>query len=522
MEDKKEEEIIEEKKKKIISWFSNKNNLLIGLIVFFSFIINLYYFNLTKGQAHWWDSLAYGSLAKESILHLWSTNAFLANEAIIRAPLLPLLWSLLLRINLSDSSIIFILEIIPSIISVYLVYLIGKELYDEKIGLISAFLFSTSWLVIFYTMRIMTDIPTMFLSLLSIYFFIKSYKNFDIKLFSLSILFLSLAVLSRTVSYLLGGVYLLLIIFHNKHHFIKNKNFWIGGIVGVIPLIILFVFNIIKYGSLIPSLSTYASSADEKPGFAYYVIKDFLPGNTDFFPHIFGNFLLVFVIFGLLLVIVELIIGYGFYNKVKKLESNILLLLILISFLAFYIFILRAAEDRYLLVPLIPLLIFASRGIIYSTDFIKKYNMPILVFRLSNIYGPYQDWKTMPNLLPQIISQAFINKKIEVWNFDPIRDYIYVGDVVEAIIKALHSDKTGVFNLGTGVGTCVGEVVTKIANLTDAKVTSLNKPVSGPTRVICNINKIKSKLGWEPSITLDEGIKKTINYYRRTIPYQAT
>ena len=388
MEDKKEQEIIEEKKKKLINWINNKYNKTILGIVFFSFIINIYYFNLTKNQAHWWDSLAYGGLAKESILYLWSNNAFLAHEAVIRAPLLPLLWSILLRFNLSDPSIIFILEIIPSIISVYLVYLIGKELYDEKVGIISAFLFSTSWLVIFYTMRIMTDIPAMFFSLLSIYFFSKSYRNFNLKLFSLSIFFLSLAVLSRTVSYIIGGIFIVLILINKKHHFIKNKNFWIGGIIGIIPLIILFISNMIKYGNIIPSLSTYASSVGEKPGFAYYVI-------TNFFPHTFGNVLLIFVILGLLLIIVELILGYGYYNKVKKIDSNILLFLILISFLIFYIFILRAAEDRYLLVPLVPLLIFASRGILYISDFIKKYNkelalLCIIIILVFSVYSQYK------------------------------------------------------------------------------------------------------------------------------------
>ncbi|MEK6868361.1 MAG: NAD(P)-dependent oxidoreductase, partial [Nanoarchaeota archaeon] len=154
-----------------------------------------------------------------------------------------------------------------------------------------------------------------------------------------------------------------------------------------------------------------------------------------------------------------------------------------------------------------------------SEYFIKKYDMPIFIFRLSNIYGPYQDWKINPNLLPQVISQAIINKKIEIWNLDPIRDYIYVDDVVEAIIKALHSDTTGIFNLGTGIGTSVREIITKIANLTNVEVNSLNKPVSGPIRIICDINKIKNELGWRPRIILDEGIKRTVDHYKKIIPF---
>ena len=204
-----EKEILEVKKEKIKKIFEDKYNLGLFGVLMTAFLIRIYYFFLTKDQAHWWDTLAYGSLAKHSILGLWSTNEFILHEAIIRAPLLPLIWSWLIRLNISEIGVILFLEFLPSLISVYLVYLIGKELYNKKVGLIASFVIAVSWLNLFYASRIMTDIPALFFSLLSIYYFLKSYKQLQTKLFFLSIFFLSLAVLTRNVSVVIGGVYLL-------------------------------------------------------------------------------------------------------------------------------------------------------------------------------------------------------------------------------------------------------------------------------------------------------------------------
>lgn len=150
-------------------------------------------------------------------------------------------------------------------------------------------------------------------------------------------------------------------------------------------------------------------------------------------------------------------------------------------------------------------------------QFRKKHNMPILTFRLSNIYGPHQEWKNFPNLLPQIISQALLENKIEVWNPKPVRDWIYVDDVVNAIIKGLESSYVGVLNLGTGKGSSVKKVVETVADLTGAEVKYLNKEVSGPMKVICDISKIKKELGFKPKTKLEEGLKKTVEYYKKEI-----
>ena len=147
------------------------------------------------------------------------------------------------------------------------------------------------------------------------------------------------------------------------------------------------------------------------------------------------------------------------------------------------------------------------------------YNLPILTFRLSNVYGPHQAWQTpqFPNLLPQILTQAITTKKIEIWNSTPVRDFLFVEDATDAFIKALDSSYNGIVNLGSGIGTSVGAVTTEIARHTGASVTDLGKQVSGPTNVVCDISRAAIQLGWKPSTSMKDGIAKTVAFYQKCL-----
>jgi len=153
----------------------------------------------------------------------------------------------------------------------------------------------------------------------------------------------------------------------------------------------------------------------------------------------------------------------------------------------------------------------------WAEYFRKFYQLPILSFRLSNIYGPHQEYRNFPLLVPQIISQALINKEIEILNNKPVRDWIFVQDAVSAIVLGLKSDYQGVMNLATGEGHAVGEIVKIVAKLTGAKIKILNQPTVGPHYQVCDIGLIKKELKWHPRFKLAEGLKKTIDFYRKEI-----
>ncbi len=359
------EKEIEVKKLALKNWLKDKYNLALVGILILAFAFRVYYFFLAKEQAHWWDSLAYGSLAKEMIYNLWSDNAFIIHESIIRPPLLPLLWSILLRLGFNDSLILFILEIIPSTLSIFFLYLIGKEFYSKRVGIFVAFLGAISWIHLFYSVRIMTDVPSLFLAIVSIYYFSKCKNSISIKNFFLSIFFLSLSVLMRYSYGLIGFVYLVFFIFVYRNKLFINKSFWIGGILGIVPIILFFIINLSKFGSIMPALDVYSGDAQIKP-FAFYVLE--------FIPYIIQKTFTIFLFFGISIALFDLILGFGSINKIEKLKAHLFNILLISFSLFFFIFIIKAAEDRYLMILFPSIFLLSSISVLFFYDFIKKYS----------------------------------------------------------------------------------------------------------------------------------------------------
>ena len=178
---------LEERKNKLLE-FIKRNYILIGILIF-ALVIRLYYFWVTKDQGLWWDELSYGILAKNLVIHQWDNARIIIGETNIRPLFLPIIWSFLMRLNLSEVASKFILEIIPSFFAVLFTYLVGKQLYNKRIGLIASFIMAVSWMTIFYSVRFMTHIPGLLASLASIYLFFKAIETekINFKYFSASI-----------------------------------------------------------------------------------------------------------------------------------------------------------------------------------------------------------------------------------------------------------------------------------------------------------------------------------------------
>ena len=325
-----------------IKKFLEKNiRSILYVIVIFGAIIRFYFLNLAKNQAHWWDSLAYGSLAKNMIYHLWDNTPFIIHEEVIRPPLLPLIWNWMLRLGASDYFTIVLTGVIPSIISVFLIYLIGKEMYGSKVGIIASILASFSWIFIFYSIRVMTDIPSMTLILASIYFFIKSYDNLNLKHWSASVFFLALAVLFRYSHGIIAFTYIVFLLLIHRKKIVSNKRFWQGGLIGSIPIIIFIAINLITYGSILPASEEYLSSAGQKSEFAWYTLG--------FISHILRSPLIWLFYTGIIIVLYKTSISYGFILKEKETKMHLFNLLMLFVVFSFFIFGIKASEDRYLL-----------------------------------------------------------------------------------------------------------------------------------------------------------------------------
>ncbi len=149
--------------------------------------------------------------------------------------------------------------------------------------------------------------------------------------------------------------------------------------------------------------------------------------------------------------------------------------------------------------------------------FLDRLGTPVLIFRLSNVYRPYQSWEGPANLVPQICKQALLEGKIEIWSTKPKRDWLCIDDAMEAVVRAIDSDVTGLMNIGTGVSRSVGDLVNIVSRETGVPVIALDKKVLGPSNICCDISRLKEALNYVPATSLEEGLAKTVKYYRDKI-----
>jgi nucleoside-diphosphate-sugar epimerase len=152
-------------------------------------------------------------------------------------------------------------------------------------------------------------------------------------------------------------------------------------------------------------------------------------------------------------------------------------------------------------------------------------NTKFTVIRHSNIYGPYDKY----DLEKSHVFGATITKvmksetnKIVVWGSgEEKRDFLYVDDLVDFVEIAINKqeDKYELFNVGSGEGIKINELVEKVIHYSGKKleiVNDLSMPTL-PTSLYLDCTKSKITLGWKPKNSLDTGIEKTINWYKENL-----
>ena len=155
----------------------------------------------------------------------------------------------------------------------------------------------------------------------------------------------------------------------------------------------------------------------------------------------------------------------------------------------------------------------------YLSEEIVRYfssKIPSIIVRLSNIYGYTR--LIRPDLVPTIMQKIFLKNEIKIWSSKPKRDFIFVEDAADAVIKLLNTDHNGVINLGSGEMNSIEKIINYVEKLSGKKIISENKKVSGPMELIVDISLIKRLTGWRPAYSLEEGLEKTFNimkeYYK--------
>jgi UDP-glucose 4-epimerase len=144
-----------------------------------------------------------------------------------------------------------------------------------------------------------------------------------------------------------------------------------------------------------------------------------------------------------------------------------------------------------------------------------------LTLRLANIYGPRQDPAGEAGVIAIFASRLLAGVSCAIYgDGEQTRDYVYVGDVADAIARAVASNEaTGVANIGTGIETSVNELYRRLARLIGVNRAAEHAPARpGETRrSVLDAAHAKSLLGWRASTSLDEGLSKTVAWFRKEL-----
>lgn len=145
-----------------------------------------------------------------------------------------------------------------------------------------------------------------------------------------------------------------------------------------------------------------------------------------------------------------------------------------------------------------------------------EFGKNIRIVRPANVYGPFDNFDSENAMvIPSLINKALNNSILEVWGSGkPIRDFIYSDDVADGILKVFESGCTAPVNIGSGKRISIGAIAETIGALCGKSlVWDITKPDGDPIRLM-DTDRAK-KLGFEATTSLEVGLSKTIEWYKK-------
>jgi NAD dependent epimerase/dehydratase len=152
-------------------------------------------------------------------------------------------------------------------------------------------------------------------------------------------------------------------------------------------------------------------------------------------------------------------------------------------------------------------------------SFVRSFEVPAVTLRPFNTYGPRQSARA---IIPTVISQVLSRDEIALGDLTPKRDFVYVGDIVEAFMKlasvdGLHGET---INAGSGTEIALSDLVKKILSLVGRPVRvkidpARFRPAASEVRhLVADNRKAKALIGWSAQVSLEEGLNRTIDSIR--------
>jgi len=379
------EKDIEQRKSKLSQFFfgwvkDNYDKIFIAILIL-AFIIRLWIFFKTLNQPFWWDEADYLSAAKRwglglNIRDIWYYR---------RGFLFPLIGALFFRLGLGETGIRFLVVLLSTGI-VAVSYFIIAKMFDKRLALLTSVALSLSWILLFFTGRVLTDIPAAFFILLSLLFFWKGYvlKEGNKFLYLFALCFV-LAVLTRMQSFMLAPPFLIYIILKEKSKMFRNKKLWVTLGIILVLLIPQFILYSMHYGNPLSDIASHYLGIGEKAvqtgsarTFSSAIFNYFWNvenGQQVGLPYMLSSIMFVMLIIGLIYFFVDLFIGIDKIFKNELLQNKLFVLTWIISLflLMGYIGSDSYVEQRYITAALPFLFLIAISPLVFIGNFLSKH-----------------------------------------------------------------------------------------------------------------------------------------------------
>ena len=155
----------------------------------------------------------------------------------------------------------------------------------------------------------------------------------------------------------------------------------------------------------------------------------------------------------------------------------------------------------------------------YTRLYSDLYGLETVCLRYFNVFGPKQTVGDYASVIPIFIKQALSGEDITVHgNGEQTRDFVYVDDVVQANIAAAQTQHVGeAYNIGAGESTSIRNIAEIIQNLTDtdSDIVHVESREGDIDHSIADISKAENHLGYKPKTSLEDGLKRTINWWKK-------
>jgi 4-amino-4-deoxy-L-arabinose transferase-like glycosyltransferase len=412
-EEIKEEETIVKRKEKISSWFKKKRNIWILIILILAIIIRIYFFVQVQGQAVWWDESDYLIKAK-----YYATGLARYEEFSPRKPLLMSVFFAGLYLVGANEFVLRLTILLMSIFGVYLTYLVGKKLFNKKVGLIAAALLAIWWPHLFYTYRLLLDVPIILFAMGSIYFFHDWYEKQTLKPLIICGIITAVGVMHHYFIAFLPVAYLFFLIL-TKREIFKTKKFWIAVVIGLVALSPFLIWMWIQFGNPLHSFLSYFKTSPFMKGFCDDPYPCGWSGYLTNTPGLFGWQIFSFFIFGLAMILMNIFLSFDFIikGKDKKNHWNFFSLIIILLLFSFLATIQKNFEDRYLFMIIPLMFMITAQGALFVFKKLKKYSKIIIVIAILSlfIWGAYGQLTTASNIISSKSSSYLQLKHAGEW-----------------------------------------------------------------------------------------------------------